>query len=85
MSGNFQNLEYLETFVNICNISYLDHLQVNIKESPDENPEFEVVEGPEGSDPPEESFEVKCPLFVINAVVQPGPGADSEGGGRPYR
>ena len=67
---------------NIFNISYLDHLQINIKESPDEDPQFEVVEGPVSSDPPEECFKVKCPLFVINAAVQAGPGTDSEGGGR---
>ena len=66
----------------MTDISYLNDLQVNVKKSPDDDPEFEVVEGPEGPDPPEESFKVKCPLFVINGVVQPGPGTDSQGGGR---
>ena len=62
-------------------ISYLNDLQVDIKKSPDEDPEFEVVEGPESPDPLEESFKVKCPVFVLNGVVQPSPGADTDGGG----
>ena len=83
--GEFPELQG-RIFRNIwADISYLNDLQVNIKKSPDEDPEFEVVEGPESSDPPEESFKVKCPLFVINAAVQPSPGTDSEGGGRGHR
>ena len=73
---------------NLADLSYLNDLQVDIEKSPDEDPEFEVVEGPEGPDPPEESFKVKCPVFVLQAVVQAGPGADREGrggGGRSCR
>ena len=80
--GEFPELER-RIFRNIlAEISYLNDLQVDIEKSPDEDPEFEVVERPESPDPPEESFKVKCPLFVINGVVQPGPGTDSQGGGR---
>ena len=56
ISRTFNLENFTEEYFQI--VSNLNHLQVNIKQSSDEDPELEVVEGPEGSNKPDECFKV---------------------------
>ena len=57
----------------------LGHLEVNVVEAADKDPESLVVETPEGSDKLEKSLKVDCSLLVIKVIVEPCPGDDGQG------
>ena len=79
ISRTFNLENFTEEYFQI--VSNLNHLQVNIKQSSDQDPQFEIVEAPKSSNKSNECFKVQRPLLVVSGAVQARPGDDGEGGG----
>ena len=51
----------------------LSNLEVNIKETSNEDPELVVVESSEGANELEEGLKIQIPLSIVHTVIQSSP------------